>query len=400
MTTRTRTSRTHRPAVPSRSPFLTVSTTVAILTALGAGGCDDEPSGPPPNSAAESGLQQVLDDSVAKPDVMLPGAVAYYHQPGFRPWSGAAGLGEVPAAVAMRPDDRFRAGSVLKTFLATVTLQQVEEGRLALEQTLPELLPAETTSRIHDAGLITLRMLLGHTSGIPEFMSPDIEGEVLADHGRVWSPEEVIALAAAQPPTFAPGTSWSYSNTNYVLVGMILDRAGGKSWRTQVRERVLTPLDLASTRLPEPGDRTVAGPYAHGYQQVDDAIVDLSDVDPSMAGAAGGHAMETTAEDLGRFLEALLAGRLFAQPGTLATMTAMIDAPHISGLPYRYGLGLEQFTMPDGTVVVGHSGSTAGYAVMMFRIPARDTTLVTAVNTNDLFVNALDVFIPSLGALK
>jgi D-alanyl-D-alanine carboxypeptidase len=243
-------------------------------------------------------------------------------------------------------------------------------------------------------------MLLGHTSGIPEFMSPDIEGEVLADHGRVWSPEEVIALAAAQPPTFAPGTSWSYSNTNYVLVGLILDRAGGKGWRAQVRERVLTPLDLASTRLPEPGDRTVAGSYAHGYQQVEDAIVDLSDVDPSMAGAAGGHAMETTAEDLGRFLEALLAGRLFAQPGTLATMTAMIDAPHISGLPYRYGLGLEQFTMPDGTVVVGHSGSTAGYAVMMFRIPARDTTLVTAVNTNDLFVNALDVFIPSLGALK
>jgi len=107
MPTRTRTCPTRRPDVPSRS--LTVWTTLAVAAALGAGGCDDQPADPPPNTAVESALQQVLDGSVAKPDVMLPGAIAYYHQSGFRPWSGAAGLGEVPAAVSMQPGDRFRA---------------------------------------------------------------------------------------------------------------------------------------------------------------------------------------------------------------------------------------------------------------------------------------------------
>jgi D-alanyl-D-alanine carboxypeptidase len=176
---------------------------------------------------------------------------------------------------------------------------------------------------------------------------------------------------------------------------MVLDRAGGTSWRAQVRARVLSRLGLASTELPEPGDRTVAGDYAHGYQDVGGTPVDLSYVDPSMAGASGGNAMITTVQDLARFIEALLAGQLFARPETLAAMTTMVEAPNETGLPHRYGLGLESYDL-GGTTVIGNAGGAAGYGVMMFRIPARDTTLVTAINTSDLFENALDVFIPSL----
>jgi D-alanyl-D-alanine carboxypeptidase len=151
---------------------------------------------------------------------------------------------------------------------------------------------------------------------------------------------------------------------------------------------------MASTELPEPGDRTVAGDYAHGYADAGGTPVDLSSVDPSMAGASGGNAMLTTVQDLARFVEALLAGRLFARPETLAAMTTMVEAPNGTGLPHRYGLGLESYDL-GGTTVVGNAGGAAGYTVMMFRIPARDSTLVTAVNTSNLFTNALGVFVPS-----
>jgi D-alanyl-D-alanine carboxypeptidase len=299
----------------------------------------------------------------------------------------------------MQPGSRFRAGSVLKTFLATVTMQHVEAGTLSLDQTLPALLPETVTSRIANADQISLRMLLSHTSGIPEWVTPEVTVQIVADPAHIWSTDEIIDVAAALPPTFAPGTSWSYSNTNYTLIGLVIERAAGKSWRAQVRERLFERLDLSSTSLPEPGDMTVGPDYAHGYQQLESGAVDLSAIDPSMAGAAGGHALVTTAQDLGRFVEALLAGELFSRPATLAAMMPTINAPHISGLPYRYGFALEEFTLPDGTKVVGHSGSTAGYAMMMFRIPANDTTLVTAVNTNDLFVNAQEVFFPAVAAI-
>jgi len=383
-----------------------ISLTGAIATfavALAAGACDDDattPPPPPPNMAVEAKLQQVLDGSVSKPDVVLPGATAYYHDPAYRPWSGAAGLGEVPAQVPMRATDRFRAGSVLKTFIATVAMQQVEEGTLSLDQTLVTLLPETATARIAGAEQITLRMLLNHTSGIPEWNTADTEARIVADPAHVWSIDEILDIVAAMPPTFPPGTSWSYSNTDYNLVGMAIERAaGGKGWRAQVRERVFQRIGLKNTSLPEPGDLTIGEDFAHGYQVVDSGMIDLSAIDPSMAGAAGGHALVTTAEDLGRFIEALLGGALFAKPATLTAMMPNIDAPHVSGLPYRYGFALEEFVMPNGATVVGHSGSTGGYATMMFRIPASDTTLVTAVNTSDLFTNALEVFIPALEAI-
>ncbi len=385
---------------PSRTRFPSLTAAVlATAATLAVGACDEAAAPPPPNTAVEARLQQVLDGSVAQPDVMLPGATAYYHAPAYRPWSGAAGLGDVPAQVAMRPGSRFRAGSVLKTFLATVTMQHVEAGTLSLDQTLPALLPETVTSRIANAEQISLRMLLNHTSGIPEWVTPEVDAQIIADPAHVWSTDEIIDVATALPPTFAPGTSWSYSNTNYTLVGLVIERAAGKSWRAQVRERVFERLGLPSTSLPEPGDLTVGADYAHGYQELEGGAVDLSAIDPSMAGAAGGHALVTTAEDLGRFVEALLAGALFARPATLAAMMPTIETPHVSGLPYRYGFALEEYTLPNGAVVVGHSGSTAGYAMMMFRIPASDTTLVTAVNTNDLFTNALQVFIPAVEAI-
>jgi D-alanyl-D-alanine carboxypeptidase len=389
---------TRKPTTIRPFPRLFFAATCALAVA-GAAACEDGSTpNPAPNSRVEAGLQQVLDQAVVKPGVLIPGAIAYYRDPTHAPWSGSAGLGELQARVPMRATDRIRAGSIVKTFLATVTLQMVEEGRLSLDQTLPELLPRSVTDRVANAERISLRMLLNHTSGIPEWVNDQVHVAVAREPGRLWSTDEAIDIAAGVPATFPPGTSWSYSNTNYTLVGLVLERTGGRGWRAQVRERVLARLGLTSTHLPEPGDVTVPGAYAHGYVDVDGMPVDLSTVDPSMAGASGGNAMITTVQDLARFLDALLAGRLFARPETLAAMTTMIDAPDDTGLPHRYGFGLESFEL-GGATVIGHAGGAVGYAVMMFQIPARATTLVTAVNTGDLFANALEVFIPSLDVI-
>jgi D-alanyl-D-alanine carboxypeptidase len=371
---------------------------VACALALaGATGCDDGGSqAPAHNARVEAGLQGVLDRAAAQRDVLLPGAIAHYRERGWAPWTGSAGLGDLAAGVPMRPGDRIRAGSIVKTFLATVTLQHVEEGALSLDQTLTELLPAAITDRVAEADRITLRMLLGHTSGIPDWVTDDVHVAVALHPERIWTTDDALEIAASQERAFPPGAAWSYSNTNYTLVGLVLDGLGEKGWRAQVRARVLDRLGLLSTRLPEPGDPSVPGAYAHGYQDVGGTPIDLSAVDPSMAGASGGNAMITTVQDLARFLEGLLAGELFARPGTLEAMTAMREASDGSGLPYRYGLGLESYTFEDGTTVVGHSGGAAGYAVMMFHVPDRHATLVTAVNESSLFTNALQVFIPSL----
>jgi D-alanyl-D-alanine carboxypeptidase len=251
------------------------------------------------------------------------------------------------------------------------------------------------TDRVTNADRITLRMLLSHTSGIPEWVNDEVHILVGMDPARIWSSDDALDVIADEPASFEPGSAWSYSNTNYTLVGMVLDRFGGSTWREQIRTRILEPLELSSTLLPEPGDLATPGDYARGYVDVDGTPLDLTQVDPSMAGPAGGSAMITTAQDLATFLDALLAGELFQRKATLEAMTTMIEAPHESGWPHRYGLGLESFDMPGLPTVIGHSGGSPGYAAMMFRIPERGATLVTAINTGDLFANALQVFIPA-----
>ena len=157
-------------------------------------------------------------------------------------------------------------------------------------------------------------MLLNHTSGIPEWLSEPVIERIVANPGKVWEVSEFLDLAAAQPPSFAPGEGWGYSNTDYNLLGLIIERATGQSWRDAVRKRVIERLGLRSTSLPEPGDIAIEGAFMHGYGLIGGKVVDLSFVDPSMAGAAGGGALVTTVTDLAAFMAALRAGALFANP--------------------------------------------------------------------------------------
>ena len=325
-------------------------------------------------------LQQALDDAVAASNGGIPGTILYVEQAGQGSWAGAAGLSQIDPDVAMRPGDRFGAGSIVKPFVATTVLQLVEDGAFPLDAALTDVLPAEVTDRFPYAAEITVKILLSHRSGLPEWDSPAIEIAAARDLGRVWTVAEFLDIAAAQDPMFPPGSAYAYSNTNYTLLGLIIEQATSHNWRDEVTARVIQPLRLEATALPTPGDRSLGGPHAHGYVAVDGALWDVTTMDPSMAGAAGGNALVTSAFDLVRFLDALLAGELFRSPETLEAMLAFQPA---SGEPGQvgYGLGLLQRVLPGGIETIDHLGGAVGYWAYVARLPRQRVTLAVAFNS-------------------
>jgi D-alanyl-D-alanine carboxypeptidase len=343
-------------------------------------------------------LQQALDDVVASSSGTIPGTILHVERAGHGSWSGTAGLGQLDPDVAIRPGDRFCAGSIVKPFVATTVLQLVEGGRFTLDATLPGVLPADVTDRFPSAPQVTVRMLLGHRSGLPDWSTAATDAAAARDPGRVWRVSEFLDLAAAQPPAFPPGTDYGYSNTNYTLLGLVVERATGRGWRDEVTDRVIEPLELKETALPAPGNRALGEPHAHGYMEVDGQRIDATAVDPSMAGAAGGHALVTTVGDLVRFLDALLAGRLFRHGETLQ---AMLDFKPAAGCAtcepgqVGYGLGLLRRALPGGVETIDHLGGAGGYFAYVGRLPRQQVTLAAAINSS---ADPSPLLLPVLGA--
>jgi D-alanyl-D-alanine carboxypeptidase len=326
-------------------------------------------------------LQQVLDDVVAGSHRTIPGVVLDAKRAGRGSWAGAAGLGRLDPNVAMHPGDRFRAGSIVKPFVAATVLQLVEHGRFTLDTALRDVLPADVVDRFPTAPRITLRMLLGHRSGLADWSTPATDVAAARDPARVWKVSESLDLAASKKPLFAPGTRYAYSNTEYTLLGLVIEHATGRSWQQEVTDRVISPLRLEATALPAAGNRSWAGPYAHGYMEVNGKVFDVSSVDPSMAGAAGGHALATTTGDLVRFLDALLAGRLFRRPETLRQMLTFAAAPDVGG-QVGYGLGIERRVAPGGIDLIGHLGGAGGYYAYVGRLSRQHVTFAAAMNSS------------------
>ncbi|MFF3491038.1 serine hydrolase domain-containing protein [Streptomyces sp. NPDC002795] len=222
--------------------------------------------------------------------------------------------------------DHVRAGSITKTFIATVVLQLAAEQRLKLSARVTTYLPSLTGTR-----KLTIRSLLTQTSGLYDFTT--------ATRGHVpLSPKAVAMLSLSEPRTTRLGT-WSYSNTNYVLLGMIIHQVTGHSYATEARRRIIDPLHLTGTSFP--GARTTV-PSPHGPDAVR--------LDPRTAGASG--ELISTLPDLNRFYAALLAGRLLP-PEALRTM---LNTRPTHG---HYGMGLYPEKLPCGTTVWGHNGRIA-----------------------------------------
>ena len=314
-------------------------------------------------------LQTILDRAVKSPQTTFPGVALRVRVPGHGTWAGASGTANVETGAKMRPGARFRGGSIMKTFVAVAALQLVEEGKFALDDPLTAVLPTRVTARFPDADRITVRMLLNHTSGLGEYSDARMDRTAFAHPHRRWKVSEFLDRAAAQPRFSAPGERHAYSNTNYNLLALVVEQATGKPWRAVVRERVIERARLEHTSLPEPGTTPHGRDIAHGYELIGGRLRDATNVDSSMAGAAGGHALLTNTKDLSRLLRTILAGKLFQRPETLDAMRSFVPAPGDHG-EVGYGFALQRFVLPGGVELIGHMGTTAGYRAYMFHLPA------------------------------
>ncbi|WP_217708408.1 serine hydrolase domain-containing protein [Nonomuraea rhodomycinica] len=274
--------------------------------------------------------------------------------------SGAAAL------TARRPvprDGHFRIASITKAFVATVVLQLAGEGRLSPDDTVERWLPGVVSGNGNDGRAITIRHLLQHTSGIhddyPDYTSAkDFQRHRYDAH----TPEQTVARAMRHRPDFRPGTRWGYSNTGYVLLGMVIERATGRPWHEEVRDRIARPLGLRHTFWPGASAK-LPRPHAATYQRFKPGgpLVDVTEqVGWGTNGEAG---LVSTTADLNRFFRALLGGRLLP-PAQLALMkrTMPVGKEFEQFMPgARDGLGLLSRPLSCGGVYWGHEGGDSGW---------------------------------------
>ncbi|MFC4905871.1 serine hydrolase domain-containing protein [Actinomadura gamaensis] len=271
-----------------------------------------------------------------------------------------SGVADVRTGAPVRGDSRFRIGSMTKMFTATVLLQLVGEHRVALDAPVERYLPGVIRGNDNDGREITVRQVLQHTSGLPDYVALLDPDEAIAHPLAHYDASDLLKLALTQPRTFKPGEDWGYSNTGYLVVGMIIERVTGHSYASEIERRVIRPLRLKDTSVP--GDATeIAGPHPRGYVRPDNdaPIVDITSFNPSIAGAAG--EIVSSARDLDRFLGALVRGKLL-RPAELRQMMKTRDTGGGDGR--AYGLGLESRTLPCGGIYWGHSGDIFGFQTM------------------------------------
>ncbi|WGD41267.1 serine hydrolase domain-containing protein [Streptomyces cathayae] len=256
--------------------------------------------------------------------------------------------------------DHFRAGSVTKTFIATVVLQLADEHRLSLSDTVEKHLPGLVRGAGNDGRALTLRSLLNHTSGLYDF-AEDTGGTVPV------TPRQALRIALTHSPA-DPGR-FAYSNTNYALLGLVVERVTGHSYATEAERRIISPLRLTGTSFP--GSRTSL-PAPHGRAYSTDGT-DVTELDPRVAGAAG--ELVTTLADLDRFYASLLGGGLLPP----RQLREMLDTRAAHG---SYGMGLFPVKLPCGTTVWGHNGYISGSYVRTATTADGGHALTLRVNTD------------------
>ncbi|OKK22016.1 peptidase M15 [Streptomyces sp. CB00455] len=331
------------------------------------------PASPRPAPDPE-GLLRALRKTTA---AGAPGALARFTGPeGAR--VSAVGVSDRATGAGMDAKARFRIGSVTKTFSAVVLLQLVAERRIALDapvgRYLPGLLPDDR---------ITVRHLLTHRSGLADYTGAMFERTVPgfeAVRNKVFTYRELVGLSLREPRTSGPGQAYAYSNTNFVVVGMLIEKVTGNPVATEYRRRVIEPLGLRDTSYVHPST-AVRGPHTHGYLHSDEEgapLVDATEQTVSWAQSAG--AMISSPADLNTFMSALLGGRLLSAP----MLEAMLAVTPTDGTRTRsYGLGLRRYDLACGTSVYGHTGTVQGFYTYAFATRDGRRSLAAMANTSN-----------------
>jgi D-alanyl-D-alanine carboxypeptidase len=359
-----------RTAGRSRRVVLATATATAVVVGLiGASGTGRAGAAP----AARSGLAHLAHRLVERGS---PGAIVVVRTPGGVR-RAAAGVSRLGPRSAMHASDRYRVASVTKPFVAAVVLDLVADGRLRLGDSVERWLPGV----VPNGRAVTIRELLGHTSGLFDYDQDDawVKARIAAP-ARVWTPRQLVAVATRHPPLFAPGTDWSYSNTNYVLLGLVVERITRHSLGEELDARIVGPLGLHATSYPVGAG--LSGSVAHGYQGAAPGLpipagrlVDVTTrVSPSAWGAGQ---LVSDADDLTRFFAALLGGRVLPS-AELRDMTSPVSGGKAVPFTVGYGLGLDIFHTSCG-IAYGHLGDMPGYRnVVMARPDGRRVVAVMA----------------------
>ena len=379
-------TRIHGPRSIARSPRTAVAASLlAALTLVSAcGGTDGDPAtAAPPTTVTTADPAADLERTMAgileshRADHEFVGAVLALRQADATTVTATSGTQSLSADSAeVDPAVPWNIGSATKTFVAVVVLQLAEEGRLDLDAGIDGFLPD-----LAGADRITPRQLLQHTSGLGEYLD---QPAVLTDARRAWTPAELIAVAEAAGRTGEPGGPHAYSNTNYVVLGEIVDQVTGNPWTDEVRRRIVQPLALQDTRFAVPRGTP-------GYGIEEEGFVDHTDRwHPTVGGAAGG--LESTAADLLVFAEALRDGRLLSEQSQ-SEMGTFIPGEDLSqfGVVHEYGLGLERYATGQLTVE-GHMGTGAAHAAFVGFDRESGAAVAVLMNTDNAGPQAIMAF--------
>ncbi len=322
----------------------------------------------------EEHMQQVLDSGLKKHNAIGVSAAVIF--PDRKIWTGVSGISH--ATVSIKPDMLFAIGSITKNFVAALTLKLTEEGLLSLDDPLSKWLPPYP----HVNGIVTIRQLLSHTSGIYKFLdNQKIWDDMLKDMTKLWTPEEVLNYI--KEPYFAPGGGFHYSNTNYLLMAMIIKKATGSTLSTEFHKYFWKPLGIKNAYLSI--DEDIPDNQAHIYgdnfmfgDKTSDVTFQPRVSHDSIIYGSGGLFM--TAEDLALWCHALFGGKVLKQK-SMDEMLQFVKTKHIYNMS-AYGLGVQVFKreFSCGEEAIGHGGANIGSTVYMVYFPEHQLSIVVMVN--------------------
>jgi D-alanyl-D-alanine carboxypeptidase len=336
----------------------------------------------PDRTTIDPGLEKKLQAAVdeTRAEGHIPGAIVLVRSPEgvFTLTSGTVGEG---ATATPTPTDRTRIGSLTKTMTATILLQLVQEGKVALDDPVSKYLDASVLEGLPNTDTVTLLDLVHMTSGIePYSLSPGFQRDLFADPDRPWKPAEMLSYATEMPAKFAPpGTGWQYSNTNHILLGLVIETVTGQPLSEAFQDRLFGPLGMADTTFPEAAVNTMAANHLQGLTeqgQPDGETGDATNWNPSEAWSAG--AVVSTLADLGKWAEALYTGEGILEPATqqLRRDSILFDLSPLTATS-GYGIGIG-----DNNGWWGHEGQIPGYTSSLQHNYDTDTTIIVLTNSD------------------
>jgi len=295
----------------------------------------------------------------------LPGITAEIRTPGFS-YIKCVGKADLKTGAERKYDDKIRIGSITKTYTATVILQLKDEGKIGLDDKLSLYYPDYP-----DASNITIRQMLDMTSGIPDYIEdPVVLKSFVYDRLDKYTPVDLYNITKEMKPDFPPGKGWNYSNGNYNILGMLIEKITGNKIEEEISKRIIIPLGLTNTNYPL--SPYMEGQYSHGYMSdsVTGELLDVTVIDPSIGWAAG--CMISNLPDLKIYAEALAKGSMIS-PESQKERLKLINTGVSKFVSYGLGIfSLEGF--------IGHNGGITGFNTTMGYYPELDALILVSVN--------------------